>query len=167
MPKIIAISDLHGYLPHYERFPEADILLIGGDITPIRFDRNLPQVRSWLKKQLLPWLEILPVKHIVAIAGNHDFYFETFPLHQDVQDDFPWTWLENTSVEIEDLKIYGIPQVPKLQGWAYYATDDRLRELYEAVPEDTDIVLSHGHPAVTVLIWPSIRPTQDVQPPMI
>jgi Icc-related predicted phosphoesterase len=147
--KILAISDVHGYLPHSERFAEADILIIGGDISPIQEDdRNLSRMEAWFRVQFNPWLDSLSqITHIVGIGGNHDFVLERFGVNKGGESiDLHLTWLENSAVEIDGLKIYGIPQIPKLQGWAYYATDDQLRELYEAVPEETDIVVSHGPP---------------------
>ena len=74
--KVIGISDMHGLLPDPRVFPEGDVLCIAGDISPLKAQRNLPQMISWLRKRFINWIEELPVKKVFLVAGNHDFVFE-------------------------------------------------------------------------------------------
>ena len=48
---IVGISDLHGQLSGYT-IPEADILCICGDISPLKFQFNIPSMDGWFKKDL-------------------------------------------------------------------------------------------------------------------
>ena len=72
--KICAISDLHGYLP--KDLPESDLLLIAGDIMPLRFQSNMARSKEWLEKEFKQWCKEQETYEIVLIGGNHDFYFE-------------------------------------------------------------------------------------------
>jgi Icc-related predicted phosphoesterase len=142
MSKIVATSDLHGNLPDT---PECDILLIAGDSTPLSLDREIDRCLYWLDKEFREWLEAQPAKHIVGIAGNHDFVIER--RKKDFKElELPWTYLEDTETTVEGVTIYGTPWVPNLKGWAFYGDDRTLRMAYEAVPDGTDIVISHGPP---------------------
>lgn len=143
--KILATSDLHGVLPKIE---PCDLLLIGGDICPdylsTRFSsesrtiKGEPQQKDWLERKFAPWLELVPAKHIVGIAGNHDFVFDS-PIGIP---DMAWTYLQDEAVEVEGIKIYGTPWVPNLKFWAFYGEDGHKH--FDKIPEDTDILLSHG-----------------------
>lgn len=45
--KIVATSDFHGVLPPVESIPECDVLVIAGDVCPLR-DHGVEFQRSWL-----------------------------------------------------------------------------------------------------------------------
>ncbi len=111
--KIVAISDLHGYLPE---IPPCDLLLIAGDLCPT-YDHHPDWQSRWLANHFGAWLERVPAKHIVGIAGNHDFVFEQTP--HLVPRDLRWTYLQDSGTEIAGLKLYGT----RLCG---YSTDLRL-----------------------------------------
>lgn len=143
--KIIAVSDLHGYLPR--DIPKCDILLIGGDICP-HFAKKAGTVgdaqgqADWLDKIFRPWLHDQPADHIIAIWGNHDFVGQ-YALHPK---DLPWILLHESEVTIEGVRIYGTPWTPKFFDWAFMLNDPLLKEKFDAIPEGLDILLSHGPP---------------------
>lgn len=137
MTRILATSDLHGYLPE---IPECDILIVAGDVCP---DSSVPDQRYWLREHFRRWLQRVPARYIVGIAGNHDFVFQKAETHSL---NLPWIYLQDAAVEIEGLKFYGLPWVPNLIRWAFYATKEELAQRYNKVPKDTDIVISHGPP---------------------
>lgn len=153
--KTLAIADLHGFLPD---IPPCDLLLIAGDVCPdfhtmsrARYGESYAHTANhgeykqanWLKYEFSEWLEGIPAKHIVGIAGNHDFALEEFP---GLGHALPWTYLRDSSVEIEGIRIYGIPWVPSLPRWAFSLPDDRLRMAFEAIERPVDVILSHGPP---------------------
>ena len=74
--KIIAISDLHGNLP--EITEAADLLILGGDISPLNIESNLLLVEGWLSNVFSEWINSLPVEQVIMIAGNHDYWFERY-----------------------------------------------------------------------------------------
>jgi Icc-related predicted phosphoesterase len=156
--KIVAISDIHG-VDFADDVPFCDILLIAGDISPFKGDHGFYEQRGWfqddfVKNHLRRYR--YKAKHVVFVAGNHDTYLgESYIsdsngairsiLPKDVH------YLCNDSVVINGVKIYGSPWVnlPKWANmgppvWNFAGGEDHLREIYSKMPNDVDIVLSHG-----------------------
>lgn len=138
--RVTATADLHGSLPTIK---PCDILLLGGDITPVE-NHDIDYQAEWLDTTFRQWLERLRnsgVENIVGIAGNHDYVFE----RPSLVPDLPWTYLEDSSVDINGLHIFGTPWVPNLRGWAFYGGEGGCG-IYKAgrFPENIDILLAHG-----------------------
>jgi Icc-related predicted phosphoesterase len=135
--KIAIISDLHGFLP---KLPEVvDLALIVGDVCPV-VDHTLERQSLWLAREFRDWLTELPAHRKVGVAGNHDFALEKFRF------DLPWTYLDNSSTDVEGLKVWGTPLSGKFGKWAFMRQEDELQRAYVEIPNDTDIVISHGPP---------------------
>lgn len=130
--KIVATSDLHGYLPE---IPECDILLLAGDLLYYEHQEHFVRTR------FVPWLRKVPAKNIVGIWGNHDTWGLDYP---DVVDLMPV--LTDRMIEVEGLRIYGVPWT-RLWGStkAFMLETPELDEKFNAVP-DCDIIISHGPP---------------------
>lgn len=138
--KIVAMSDLHGILPEV---PECDLLLLGGDLCPLK-NHQVEYQADWLNTTFRTWLEQVPARKIVGVAGNHDFVFER--AGGLVPDDLPWTYLQDSGTNWEGLRIWGSPWQPKLVGWAFGLEEEELAARWELIPEGTDIVVLHGPP---------------------
>lgn len=142
--KILAISDLHGHLPSIET--KSDILLIAGDICPSgKPNRQL----YWLETNFKKWLSSIKIP-VFAVAGNHDwpFFSDEFPeLKKKVNAiGLKWTYLEDSGVDYKGLKIWGTPWQPKFFDWAFNLTEPELEEKFKLIPDNTDILISHGPP---------------------
>lgn len=153
MLSICVMSDLHGVLPYIE---SCDILLICGDIVPLRMQRNKPQCEKWLKTSFADWIKSLPCERVIFIAGNHDHIFENV--------DYKWInsiiteptdskaiYLENSHIDHlsndgKVYRIYGTPACHIFGNWAFMYSDEKLQELYQNIPEDCDILISHDAP---------------------
>ncbi len=138
MAKIVAVSDLHGNLP---TIPECDILLIGGDICPYT-QTNLQA--QWLRVAFKEWLDKVPAKDVVGVAGNHDFIFENHP--DLVPKELRWHYLQDESINLHGLNIYGTPWQPRFYDWAFNADEPELEKHFGKIPEGTDILVCHGPP---------------------
>jgi Icc-related predicted phosphoesterase len=143
---IVAISDVHGVLPPKEEIPDSDLVLIAGDILPVLYKKpdrlNLSYQFNWADHRLRSWLEALPTKHVVGIAGNHDWLFEkSFP-----PSDLPWKYLNGTSVEIDGIKIWGSPYSIRFLDWAFNVPPDDMHKCWDNIPEDTQILITHNPP---------------------
>jgi Icc-related predicted phosphoesterase len=146
---IIAISDLHGHRIADEM--NCDILLIAGDIIPASrvMHGDFSRQAGWLNGKFRRWLEKQKAKHCVAIAGNHDHIFERHP--DLVPSDLPWTYLQDSSCEIDGIKIYGSPWTPWFNNWAFNLDEDdpnetKLRRCFDQIPDDIDVLMTHGPP---------------------
>lgn len=144
--KIWHISDthtFHGFL----KVPDVDMVIHSGDVANPR--------ELWVNEQevlnFLEWYASLPIKYKIFVAGNHDLSIER---NRVTPADFAAKgiiFLENASTTIEGVKIWGSPITPSFGvGWAYNKRRDKIDEVWNQIPEDTDIVVTHG-PAKGVL----------------
>lgn len=70
--KTAVISDLHGNLPDYhEVFKDVELLLICGDIAPLKVQANDRKSKKWFNEKFSAWISSLPVEKCYFIAGNH------------------------------------------------------------------------------------------------
>jgi Icc-related predicted phosphoesterase len=137
---VVAISDLHGYLP--EDLPACDLLLIAGDICPLR-DHSPPAQAHWLGTTFREWLDRQPAREIVATWGNHDFIGERAP---ELVPSLRWHMLRDQGVELLGVKIYGTPWQPWFFDWAFNLYEPELQQKWKLIPQGTDILLLHGPP---------------------
>lgn len=132
--KIVIISDTHTQ-EEKVKLPEGDILIHAGDYD-IRNLEQLEKLNSWFGKQNF--------KHKICIAGNHDFYLESLPDESAETILTNVHYLENSSVTIEGIKFWGSPYTPIFHDWAFMMESEMLRENWEEIPNDSDIVITHG-----------------------
>ena len=152
---IHAISDLHGHQPS---LPGGDLLLLAGDYTLMNTIPEWVEFFRWLKQQ--------PYRKKILIAGNHDGFFESgFPKSQqeaeelkEVQENLidinemqseDFEYLCDSGTEFEGLKIWGTPWSLWFFGinphcTAFTGHEDDLREKYDQIPNDLDILISHA-----------------------
>lgn len=148
--RITAISDLHGNLP--DTIEDTDILLIVGDISPAIKMPVFWQER-WLKDNFIGWCSDListnKTRYVVFCAGNHDFVLErimTENKESEFKSSLPTNviYLRDSHVNIEGLRIYGIPWSLPFYEWAFMKPDHRLDRIFDDIPDNMDIVISHG-----------------------
>ena len=151
--KIAATSDWHGIFPPMSFFGEGgDILCIVGDLCPVT-NHSIEFQYNWINNTFLP--KLIEIQNlfpkIVFIAGNHDFVFEQYGPGTIFYKSLPKNiiYLENNSVIVDGIKIWGSPYSNKFYNWAFMRNENGLKEIYDSIPSDVDIVLSHG-PAIGV-----------------
>ncbi len=140
---IDCISDLHGHYPDLEG---GDLLIVAGDLTAR--DRMIQYGRfgAWMDRQ--------KYKKKILIAGNHDNYFERkgFEFIKDVYGSIDVEYLCDSGTEYEGLKIWGSPWTKTFEGMnpnckAFTVdTEAELDSKFFLIPEDTDILITHGPP---------------------
>lgn len=152
MSTICAVSDLHGNLVD---IPKCDILLIGGDITPLDIEKNNVLSQMWFAGAFTRWVDDLPCQQVIAVAGNHDRCLQDCPLILDnlyKATRHKIEFLENTytSVSINDevIKIWGSPWCQHLKRFAYSADEANLQNYYSSMPSKCDIILTHDVPYI-------------------
>ncbi|HKB36146.1 MAG TPA: metallophosphoesterase [Gemmataceae bacterium] len=137
MAIVVAISDIHGKLP---AIPACQVLLIAGDICPTCWP---PQQAEWLQGPFRDWLDRIPAQEVVAVAGNHDRIFEKAP---HLVPRLRWHYLQDQSAKLFGLTIYGTPWQLRFHDWAFNLDEPELAVKFAAIPEGTDIVVSHSPP---------------------
>ncbi len=135
--RIVCLSDTHNFHDQIE-VPDGDILIHAGDATGRGTVFEITQFAKWFTS--------LPHKHKIFVAGNHDWLFETDnALARMLVSKV--TYLQDSFVEIEGLKIYGSPWQPRFYDWAFNLNRGaELAEKWKLIPLDTDILITHGPP---------------------
>ena len=127
--KILHLSDTHGVHRRLRDLPEADILVHSGDFTMSGSEAET--------LDFLEWLCDLPYRHKVLVAGNHDACLYGATL--DGLDDNVH-YLCDSGVEIEGLKFWGVPMFME------DCKSGHQEQLYAAIPDDTDVLVTHPPP---------------------
>jgi Icc-related predicted phosphoesterase len=139
--RVVCLSDTHGR--HRElTVPHGDLLIHAGDLT----ERGTPAELT----EAFEWLGALPHRHKIAIAGNHDFALEHAPAAVRGLVPPSVTYLEGDSAEVEGLLVWGGPWTPRSGPWAFEADAIERRAHWAAIPDDVEILVTHG-PAARML----------------
>jgi Icc-related predicted phosphoesterase len=152
MPTLVFISDTH--TKHYEidsqlkeihqNHPDA-ILVHAGDISY--------RGRVWEVEEFIEWYAGLPFKNKIMIAGNHDFLFEHDPeKSKEILDRLgsEITYLNDSGAELEGLKFWGSPVTPWFHNWAFNRIGDEINEHWDLIPNDINVLITHGPPYLTL-----------------
>jgi predicted phosphodiesterase len=152
---IVCISDTHGQLHKIEDMPRGDVIVHAGDAT-----------RRGDKKELTTFYKAYgslehPVK--LFISGNHELtldpsissfnrecskivksHFSSVGTIRYLEDEEFIIHIQDSDVRI---KVYGSPWQPKHYCMAFnLRRGTALREKWEKIPPDTDILLTHTPP---------------------
>ncbi len=138
MPSIVFISDTHNQ-HHFLDLPDGDILVHAGDISGRGKDHEVQDFMAWYEAHRHP--------HKILIAGNHDFMAERKPQAWAALIPDNVIYLENEACEVLGLKFWGSPITPWFYDWAFNRRRGAdIRKYWERIPEDTDILITHGPP---------------------
>ncbi|XP_063693485.1 UPF0046 protein C25E10.12-like [Bolinopsis microptera] len=146
--RFVCTSDTHNLTERFTKpVPYGDVLLHAGDFTQ---EGEMCQV-----EQFSEWLESLPHRIKIVIAGNHDLTLDAgrFPQNH-IRDAFigrlqrSCIYLEDSTAIINGIKIYGTPWIPEYNGkWGFeLKREDECSAKWREIPSDTDILLSHTPP---------------------
>lgn len=120
--RILHISDTHGQHKMLGHLPKADVLVHSGDVTNHGTVEELAD--------FIGWLQSLPYRHKVFVAGNHDRCLLHGKEPLDLADGIHF--LGDNAVIIDGLRFYGLT----------YDHDENL------MPSDTDILVTHEPPVM-------------------
>ena len=135
--RIVCLSDTHN--AHDElRIPDGDILIHAGDFTGRGHWTEVESFGKFLAEQTH--------REKIVVAGNHDFMFERdLEGAQALLGDA--TYLQDSGVTIAELKFWGSPWQPEYHDWAFnLPRGAEIREKWDLVPEETDVLITHGPP---------------------
>lgn len=135
--KFVTIADTHG--KHQSlKLPAGDVLIHAGDISMKGGEGEVLNFLRWFDRQ--------DYEYKVLIAGNHDFFFEREPA-DIIQQMIPpkIIYLNDSSVIINGLKIWGSPITPWFFNWAFNRhRGEPIKRHWDFIPGNTDILITHG-----------------------
>uniref|UniRef100_K3X2D5 Calcineurin-like phosphoesterase domain-containing protein n=1 Tax=Globisporangium ultimum (strain ATCC 200006 / CBS 805.95 / DAOM BR144) TaxID=431595 RepID=K3X2D5_GLOUD len=155
--RFVCISDTHGRHRNVQDIPDGDVLVHCGDFTNRGTHKEICDFNDWLGS--------LPHRHKIVIAGNHDLSMDA--AEYDVHWQAKWrhdeyndptqsralltncTYVENRSVVIDGIKIYGSPMTPPIPGRVMafnVARGFAAQQQWSKIPSDVDVLLTHGPP---------------------
>lgn len=145
--KLILISDTHNkHLQIPKKYLEntdgsIDTIIHAGDISGRGYKNEIVPFLAWYNE--------LPFKNKILIAGNHDFFFEE-GTPKDIKEMLAnyhnITYLNDSGVEIDGIKIWGSPVQPWFYNWAFNRVGADIQKHWDLIPLDTDILIVHGGP---------------------
>eukprot|EP00029_Vermamoeba_vermiformis_P008233 TRINITY_DN3791_c0_g1_i1.p1 TRINITY_DN3791_c0_g1~~TRINITY_DN3791_c0_g1_i1.p1 ORF type:complete len:265 (+),score=13.94 TRINITY_DN3791_c0_g1_i1:213-1007(+) len=152
--RIVCISDTHQKHDLID-VPDGDMLIHAGDWTT---KGDLKAVQSFAD-----FIRKLPHKHKIVLAVNRHLTFDNYHypknlrcFHKseydikEIQACFHgFTYLLDTEIIIEGMKIYGSPWQPTYHDWAFMLDrgSDTIKRKWNLIPKDVDVLITHGPPA--------------------
>jgi hypothetical protein len=160
----VCISDTHNHAPGEGYvLPKGDILIHAGDLTNQGSYKELKKAVDWIVRA------DFAVK--IIIAGNHDLSLDSdyYLKHESGWKVVPeeveacralmqsehFIYLQHSSAVVHlpgkeiSLRVFGSPFSPDRgkQNWAFQYDENSAATLWDAVPSDTDILVTHTPPA--------------------
>lgn len=148
--RITMLSDTH--TKHHQISPED---MPGGDLIIHAGDLMNSGHRESEITDFLDWFDSLDqYQSSVFIAGNHDRLFEDWPGITDLISNRRSIYLKDSTFiyvnkdKTQGCKIYGSPWQPEFYDWAFNLPrgGEDLREKWFWIPDDTEILITHGPP---------------------
>ena len=150
------IADTHG-LVAVDKLLEGvtgDVLIHCGDFACGDMNRRARHFVSESHRQsfMLFCVELAKIrdnwKHVICVPGNHDQICEAAPLEAKglLAREAKTHLLIDESVTIDGINYYGLPWTPPFNNWFFNAADYKMRLACDAIPDDTNVLISHGPP---------------------
>jgi len=139
--KICIISDTHNKHKRLAKLPEADVIIHCGDMTSMGHAHEIVEFMKWFSR-------LEQYKYKICIAGNHDWLFDTNRLiaREKIPENVNVIYLEDQEVIIDGVKFYGTPVQLPFMNWAFNKPEERLIPHWQAIPDDTDVLITHQPP---------------------
>lgn len=146
--RIVVMSDTHDRHHKLEELPPSDLFIHCGDITMISRVFSTKQHIKSLKAFNL-WLETVPAKEKIVIAGNHDECLHKLGKTKSQEILSNCIYLENNGYKIPqaNIHIWGTPY-SKLKSKSMnraFQSQEFFQETINAIPQSIDILITHGN----------------------
>jgi Icc-related predicted phosphoesterase len=135
---------------------EADVIVHCGDISSVGHHHEVVNFLKWYSK-------LDQYKYKIFIAGNHDFLFEEESLLAKMEVPQNIIYLEDNGVEIDGIHFWGSPVSKPFNNWAFNRPEEKLQQHWEAIPGDTDVLITHT-PPYSILDWVNWNKSHEGSP---
>lgn len=140
MTKLVCISDTHQYHSAVN-LPDGDILIHAGDFCGRGTATEVGNFLHWFEEQTHETKIVVPGNHDVILEKDESIRkeFEKAGIHLLIDEEYV--------NKASGLKFYGVPWTPDFYPdiWGFQASKGPA-DMWERIPEDTDVLLSHGPP---------------------
>ncbi len=138
--KIVAVSDTHEQHKNLI-LPDGDVLIHSGDIT------NKGSLNAF--EEFCNWMSTQNFAHKILIYGNHELGFQIKKKQKaaDICKKYNIIHLQNSSVEINNYKIWGASWTPFFFNWEFNLHRGKdIAVQWAKIPDDTNVLITHGPP---------------------
>lgn len=140
--KAVIISDTHSkekdikWFKNKENINKVNMVIHCGD-----FSHNKETFDKFIK-----WYANLEIEYKILIAGNHDTEIAEngYEWMKKLCDYYGIIYLQDTSIEIEDIKFHGSPWSNEYGDWPFMTNDIELDNYWQKIPNDTNVLITHG-----------------------
>ncbi|THF69328.1 metallophosphoesterase [Deinococcus sp. Arct2-2] len=136
--KIVCISDTHN-LHDTVVVPDGDVLVHAGDYS---MQGHVAETQAFLT-----WFASQPHRHKVFVAGNHDFIFEKREQQARAMVPPGVIYLDDEGMTLEGVRFWGSPVTPFFHHWAFNRHPSSIGRSWDLIPDDTDVLITHGPPS--------------------
>jgi hypothetical protein len=137
--RVVAVADTHQF--HDELvLPAGDVLVSAGDAGR---GGDLEEIEGFLR-----WFSSQPHRHKIFVPGNHDGCLQDPAILAGLRAAFAdVVILVDEGCVIDGLRLWGSPWTPTFHDWAFMLPRGALlAERWAWIPDDTDVLITHGPP---------------------
>lgn len=138
--RIASISDTHNLHFKLTVIPDADVLIVAGDMT---VNGSLNELASFSN-----YLRVFAHDHKLIVAGNHDRCLENESLRGVAEGILDHAvYLRDKTHEIDGVRFFGSPWTPEFENTSFNVErGEALRAKWSQIPNDTDVLITHCPP---------------------
>lgn len=150
---IDCIADLHGFYPQMQG---GDLLIVAGDLTANDRTHQYLEFREWIRSQNYKKKIVVFGNHDMAIYDgrlffNSEWFGADFLTDQGIEYEYLDIGDDGVAIVKKKLKIWGSPRTLTFRGinphcTAYTGTETEIGKKFCFIPDDTDILITHGPP---------------------
>lgn len=137
--KIWFISDTHN---KHEQLaaPVVDLVIHCGDES----DSGDAWINESESRRFFEWYSALDIPTKIFVPGNHSTAIAKGLIRAE---EYPKvTFLIHEQTQWNGCNIFGSPYTPKFCDWVYMKERSELDSVWQSIPDDTDILITHGPP---------------------
>ena len=137
--RFVAVADTHLHHDLLGPIPDGDVFIHAGDLLRLGSLDELSVVARWLEQ--------LPHRFKIVVAGNADWCFVQEPEESLRMLGSNVIYLQDQGTRIECLNIWGSPWQPDYKNGAFnLPRGAALIDKWSLVPGNTDVLVTHGPP---------------------
>lgn len=138
--RIYFYSDSHGQHNRINIPKDIDVAVFCGDCSnhPNPY-QNENEIRLFME-----WYRRFPAKHKLMTWGNHDTSAALGLIDGARYPEI--TILNHSGVTINGLNFFGSPWTPRFGEWAFMKNRNKMSVIWDSIPDDVDVLFSHGPP---------------------
>jgi predicted phosphohydrolase len=134
------ISDTHNHHAKLNVPNGLDVVIHCGDESECGNEwLNEPEARAFFE-----WYSSLDGGIKMFVPGNHSTAVERGLIRPDQYPEIQF--LIHEQIKLDGLVVFGTPYTPKFFDWAYMRAREDLDIVWQSIPDNVDILISHGPP---------------------